>query len=161
LSVIHAEALRAVIVAAEEGYPEECCGLLIGRRSAGDAVEITATVAAANVAPGDRRRRFEIDPALRLRTMRGLVGGCNAIVGHYHSHPDRPTTPSPTDVAMAYEPDLLWLITAVVGGKATETAAFVIRSGRIRRLGLALAAAHAPHSAGLGAGGEDEGCSEA
>lgn len=138
---IQAAALEAIVAAAEASYPEECCGLLIGRRDRDGSVEIARVEPSENVAPESRRQRFEIDPALRLRIMRNLAGGSDSIVGHYHSHPDRPAKPSHRDVAMAYEPDLVWMIVAVNAGQASETAIFRIDQPRVDRLALIVRAA--------------------
>lgn len=135
--LIGAETLATIAKAAERAYPEECCGLLIGRRSDG-AVTITRARASPNVAGSAKTRRFEIDPALRFDLTRALRGGLDAIVGHYHSHPDHPAEPSPTDVAAAFEPDLVWLITAVPAGRAGQTAAFRIDGERVIRLDLVI-----------------------
>ncbi len=107
-------AVRAQVASeAEAAYPEECCGLLVGRRRADGAIALERAVASANVAAGEKRDRFEVDPRLRFALMRELAGTARAIVGHYHSHPDHPAMPSATDRAMAFEPDLIWLIIAV------------------------------------------------
>ncbi len=133
---IEARALRQIREDGERRYPEESCGLLVGRRLASGAVEVSEAHAAANVQEGARDRRFEIDPALRFRLMRALAGGTETIVGHYHSHPDQPAVPSVQDLAMAFEPELVWLITSITAGRAAETAAFRIDEARARRLTL-------------------------
>jgi proteasome lid subunit RPN8/RPN11 len=121
-SVIHLGALlrRQVSAAAEAAYPNECCGLLIGRGDAGDDCAVDRVIASPNVVEGDPRQGFEIDPKLRLETMRALRGGPERILGHYHSHPDHPALPSARDRDMAYEPELIWLIVGVAGGNTTE-----------------------------------------
>ncbi len=128
--------ISGIAAAAERAYPEECCGLLIGRRSA-RAVHVDEAAESANVA-GDRRRRFEVDPALRLTLMRRLRGGDSGIVGHYHSHPDGPDEPSAHDAAMAFEPELIWLLVAVRCGEAAAPGAFLFDAGAglFRRLQL-------------------------
>lgn len=114
--------LGRIAMAAEGAYPEECCGLLVGRRTEA-AVQIDEAAASTNIA-GERRRRFEVDPTLRLSLMRTLRGTGRDIVGHYHSHPDGPDEPSAQDAAMAFEPDLIWLVVAVLRGRATAPGAF-------------------------------------
>lgn len=121
--VIDAAHLRTIEQAAECAYPCECCGLLIGRRSALGWLRVSAVAASANVDPRPRDR-YEVDPALRLRLMRRLRDGDEAIVGHYHSHPDAPAVPSAHDIAMAFEPQLIWLIVSVDRGRAGPLAAF-------------------------------------
>lgn len=121
---------RRILAAAEAAWPEECCGLLVGRGH--DPVEVTRVVPTANIAQ-DRHARFEVDPAARLSLERELraardtldpAPGDERLVGHYHSHPGGPARPSPTDAARAFEPDLVWLVVAVTDGRATELAAW-------------------------------------
>lgn len=128
--------MRQIREDGERCYPEESCGLLVGRRLACGTVEVSEAHPGANVADVARHRRFEIDPALRFRLMRTLAGGTETIVGHYHSHPDQPAVPSGHDLAMAFEPELVWLITSITAGQAAETAAFRIDDAGARRLTL-------------------------
>jgi len=85
----------------------ECCGLLIG---AG-----ISTVAVARIQPtrnvaAEPSRRFEIDPQEQFNLLRGLRGTAQRIVGHYHSHPQGVPAPSNFDLAMAHDPEAVWLI---------------------------------------------------
>lgn len=102
--------------AAAAALPEECCGLLVGRRLA-DGWGLTRSLASPNLAR-DRRHFFEIDPALHIALLRSLraAGGAEEVIGHYHSHPAGPARPSPRDLAAAHDPEALWLI---LGGPAT------------------------------------------
>lgn len=134
--LIEDRVLRQIREDGERRYPEESCGLLVGRRRPSGSVEVAEAHAGANVAPEARGRRFEIDPALRFHLLRALSGRPETIVGHYHSHPDRPAAPSAYDKEMAFEPDLVWLITAIADGRAVETAAFRIDGAGARRLTL-------------------------
>jgi proteasome lid subunit RPN8/RPN11 len=137
--------LRQIREDGERRYPEESCGLLVGRRQPGGSVEVVEAHAGANVAPEARERRFEIDPALRFRLLRALSGRPETIVGHYHSHPDGSAAPSAYDRAMAFEPELVWLITAIAAGQALETAAFRIDGAGTRRHTLVIRGEDAQH----------------
>lgn len=117
--------LRRIAAAAERAYPEEGCGLLIGRAEPDGRLRVTDLADSANVADAAMRRcRFEVDPAVRFAIMRRLRGTGMDVVGHWHSHPDGRAEPSTHDAAMAFEPDLAWLIVAVAGGRAGAAAAF-------------------------------------
>ena len=98
-----AAALRAQARAA---LPDEACGLLLGAPG-----RVTRAVAARNVAP-QPARGFEIDPAALLRVHREARQGGEAVVGHYHSHPNGRVEPSRTDAARAAEDGQLWIIVA-------------------------------------------------
>ena len=141
--LIPLDGLRAVSAAAEAAYPEEACGLLVGRRIPGGHARVTRVEAAVNVA-ADRRTGFEVDPGLRIGLERELRGTDQAIVGHYHSHPDGPARPSATDLAKAFEPDLIWLIVAVVRRQASQVLAF---TPRLDRSGFREIAIHAVEGA--------------
>ena len=123
--------LEAIVAAAEASYPNEACGLLVGRWSAPGHCRLRRAVPSANLAP-DPSVAFEIDPALRLDLQRRLRGGGQRVVGLYHSHPDGPTRPSARDLARAWEPGLLWLILSVPAGEPVLTAAHLVerRDGR-------------------------------
>ena len=115
------EQLRAIERAAEAAYPEEACGLLVGRSAPGGGYRVSAVEASVNVAEPPRTRRFEVDPKLRLRLERDLRESADSVIGVYHSHPDGSARPSETDRSMIFEPDMVWLITAVADGKAGAT----------------------------------------
>jgi proteasome lid subunit RPN8/RPN11 len=55
--------------------------------------------------------------------MRELEESGGTIVGLYHSHPNHPARPSRHDRHSIWEPELLWLITAVEKREAGVTTA--------------------------------------
>lgn len=143
---IPAAQLQQIAMAAEAAYPEECCGLLVGRLRENGDIEVTRAAPSRNVALDDagaprRRDRFEVDPELRFALMRETEGTALRIVGHYHSHPDHPAEPSVHDLASALEPELIWLIVAVEKGLAGDVAAHVFDApaGQFRKIPLKIA----------------------
>ena len=118
--------LEAVTAHAESAYPAECCGLLVGTAEDCRAWRVRRVVPSRNLAPADRRDRFEIDPALQLDLQRELRGTAEAIVGVYHSHPDGQPMPSATDLESAWQPGLVWLIAAVHSGRLAATTAHLL-----------------------------------
>jgi proteasome lid subunit RPN8/RPN11 len=126
--------LKAIVDEAEAAYPKECCGLLVGRDNGAGALVVTRVVISDNLAQGSGHDRFEVDPQVRFNVIRELDecaadnGTRHRIIGHYHSHPNHPAQPSITDLDMAYEPNLVWLITSVVDGQATLTTAHCVNS---------------------------------
>lgn len=118
--------LKQIVDAAEAAFPEECCGLIVGRSQAPDRLLATRLAVSDNVATDDRRQRFEIDPRVRLRIEREVRGGPERVIGVYHSHPGHRAQPSLRDLSMAFEPDLVWLITSVIDGQAVHTTAHAL-----------------------------------
>lgn len=111
---------------AEAAYPNEACGLFIGHAGPSERYEVARLVQSPNVAD-DKHRRFEVDPGLRIGLERELRGGAQKIIGVWHSHPDGPSRPSATDLAAAFEPEFVWVITAVMQGQVTMTEAYLLR----------------------------------
>ena len=111
---------------AERTFPEECCGILIGRHRRNDehepggATVVDTAMPAENVAAGDRRSRYDIDARALLRAHREARETGREVVGYYHSHPLHPAVPSARDREHAW-PGVGYLIVAVdPGGAAAE-----------------------------------------
>ncbi len=127
--VIASAELRRIVDCCETAYPREACGLLVGHDEGGGpdrTVHLVGVEPSANVTEDNERSRFEVDPALRLRLQKELRGGPERVIGLYHSHPDSGAQPSQTDLAAAWEPELVWLVTSVMGGQAVHTSAHVL-----------------------------------
>ena len=111
----------AILDSARAARPAEACGLLVGRGRG--RLTVTRIVPAANLlahVPG----RFELDPRVRLAVEKECRGSPERVLGHWHSHPGGPASPSAADLAMAYEPDLVWLIVAVAADGTVDANAF-------------------------------------
>lgn len=118
--------------AAEAAYPDECCGLLVGRAEASGDLLVSRAEASPNVAEGDTRDSFLVDPKIQFDLMRELGDGPECIVGHYHSHPDHGAAPSERDRRSVFYPDHVWVIVAVDGGRAGDMTAHLFDAGRGR-----------------------------
>ena len=111
--IVLPNACRGQILAqARETAPLECCGLLIGAGT--DVIVIDEVEQVGNVA-AQPERRFEIDPQIQFDLLRRLRGSGRRVVGHYHSHPGGRQAPSATDLAMAHDPEAIWLIVVPEG----------------------------------------------
>lgn len=114
--------------AAENAYPAECCGLLAGTGEA--SLTLTQVVNAANIAT-DPQRQFTIDPQVHFDLLRRLRGTGERVIGHYHSHPNGITGLSRQDVAMADDPNAVWVIIALDAAQHARTPlAFVCPAGQ-------------------------------
>ena len=140
--------LREITSTLKKAWPEEGCGLLIGRSLAGGRVEVDEIVAAPNVA-ANPKRAFEVDPALILRCHKRLRGTAQDVVGLFHSHPDGPPVPSPRDLERVYEPHLIWLIAAVDGAGAGDLKAYrpAPSGGHFEAVGIVVTRHAAPRRA--------------
>ncbi|MCK5439315.1 MAG: M67 family metallopeptidase [Gemmatimonadetes bacterium] len=93
-------------------YPEECCGILVGRDEGGDHI-ITESHRAKNVAEERRHERYLIDERKLIDVMKSTRGSGVDVVGFYHSHPDYPSRPSGFDTETAAWPGYSYLIASV------------------------------------------------
>ena len=98
---------------AESTYPEECCGLLLGRVTAGvkTLVEVLPTDNAWSAEAEENwpeqkelteKRRYAIRPEDMLRAMKYGRDRNLDIIGIYHSHTDCPAVPSECDRTLAW-----------------------------------------------------------
>lgn len=132
--VVPASVLAAVRYAAVAAWPAECCGLLVGRME--EAVEgrgrvwhvhravPSPNVAAPRHAPQECNDRFEIDPRVLFDTIRTARTAGDALIGHYHSHPNGSSEPSAVDREAVHYPDHAWLIVAIADGTPGGVAAW-------------------------------------
>lgn len=145
----------------EESYPHESCGVLLGRRRGG-AGEVGEVLRCANARAGASRGRYEIDPRELLAAQKRARSRGQEIVGFYHSHPDHPARPSPTDLAEAHWLGCSYVVTAVAAGRAGATASFLLAGGgeedkhfRDEQIGAAAAAAAGETAPAAFAGGRE------
>lgn len=115
----------------ETTYPEECCGFLLGHATAkGNHVATAWRVV--NRHSENRERRYTIAPGdYHAAQGEALRQGLD-IVGFYHSHPDHPAHPSPTDLAEATFPGYTYVIVSIQGGIAADLTAWSLAPDRSR-----------------------------
>lgn len=109
----------------EQSYPQECCGALLGRPEPGG-WRVEAVVPAANAAAGAEHNRYKIAPAELVKIAHRARQQALEIAGFYHSHPDHPAQWSPADLAEAHWLGCVYVITAVTGGRAVATHAYLL-----------------------------------
>lgn len=122
--------LQAIHRHGESAYPEECCGVLLGRIH-GDTRDVRQTLGIPNARTEERRRRFLITPedyrgAENTARERGLD-----LIGFYHSHPDHPARPSAYDLEHAL-PWHSYVILAVEKGRAGDCTSWILSQDRSR-----------------------------
>jgi proteasome lid subunit RPN8/RPN11 len=111
---------------AEEDYPKECCGLLLGIRD-GNSREVVDVVPCEN-ASMTPRTRYEIDVRELVRVQRDGRGRGFEIMGIYHSHPEHEAKWSETDLRDAEWVACSYLIVEVRAGVAKAERSFELVS---------------------------------
>jgi cysteine synthase B len=108
-----------------EAFPDECCGVLVGR----EAGRVTAAWPFVNTTSLDRQRRFLIGPDdYRKAEARASREGVE-ILGFYHSHPNHPAEPSAFDLDHAW-PNFSYLIVSIRDRVPREMRSWRLRADR-------------------------------
>lgn len=117
---------------AQQAYPAECCGFLLGRVDDDQQRTILGVEPVPNYAgdagggaAGDDLDRYRISPSDYLRVDRAARLKGWDILGCYHSHPDAPAAPSAIDLADAW-PWYLYVIVSVEAGHVTHLAGWTL-----------------------------------
>ncbi len=121
---------------AEQSYPQECCGFLIGARRR-LSFELIHEVPARNASAGEKTKRFLISPTEYLAAEKSAEAKNLEIIGFYHSHPNSRARPSQLDLEHAW-PNMIYLIASVNDGKIGEFGAFLLAENRKEFLPVAI-----------------------
>ena len=130
--VISAEQRKIICNHAESVYPEECCGILLGKivGMSKTVVEVIPTINAWNRAESDevdrnKNSRYSIDPQDIFTAQKQARDLQLDIIGFFHSHPDYPAIPSTCDRSQAWEV-YSYPIVSVINGKVSEIKSWVL-----------------------------------
>jgi proteasome lid subunit RPN8/RPN11 len=108
-------------------YPLEGCGIL-----AGQAGEVVHLYPITNKMQSPTA--YEMDPQQQLAAMLEIEDKGWEMTAVYHSHPLGPETPSATDIAQAYYPDMIQLIVSLRQRSQPVLRAFMIGNGRVTEI---------------------------
>lgn len=132
---VRSEHLEMIIAHAQQCYPQECCGVLLGGVE-GVLVEVVRTENGWNEEMAEwleemgmggmtKRERYAIAPQTLLKLQKDARSHHLQIIGFYHSHPDHPAIPSECDRLLAC-PDYNYIIVSVIQGQATSIKNWVL-----------------------------------
>jgi proteasome lid subunit RPN8/RPN11 len=114
---------------AEETYPEECAGALVGMDVGGGMKIVVDVWRAENTHEEERSRRFLIEP-LKIKEFEERARERDMdILGFYHSHPDHPAEPSEYDREHAW-PYYSYVIASVAQDGVKDMKSWVLRDDR-------------------------------
>jgi proteasome lid subunit RPN8/RPN11 len=100
---------------AADAYPDEGCGVLLGR-FAGGRVEVVDATSGTNLNTERSRDRYLLDPADILRADYEARDRGLELVGFWHSHPDHPARPSQFDTDHAWVDYVYVIVNTTAGG---------------------------------------------
>ena len=111
-----------------QAYPNECCGVLLGKEQEGRKV-VVDILPLQNAREDSPRNRFLILPEDLLHSDREARSRGLDILGFYHSHPDHPARPSEYDREHAW-PWYTYLIVAVEQGIPRDLTGWLLSDDR-------------------------------
>jgi proteasome lid subunit RPN8/RPN11 len=126
---IHQSVVNDLVAHAQEEAPNECCGLLV---ATADAIVQNVRTSNADSSPS----RYRVDPEQHFALIRALRGTARYIAGAYHSHPHSGATPSPTDIAEAFDAHLLYVIVSLQEVDRPDVRGFWIQNGNFVEIPL-------------------------
>jgi proteasome lid subunit RPN8/RPN11 len=112
-----------------QAYPNECCGIMIGRDMSDGACTrriVERLEPMANVFDAaQQRRRFAVDPLALMRAEKSAAAEGRLVIGFYHSHPDHPARPSEFDREHAW-PFYSYVIVSIAQGAAVDMTSWIL-----------------------------------
>lgn len=119
------ELYESLLAQIDERYPEEACGLIAGRDNRAARHYPVENILHSPVA-------FEMEPIQQIRAMLAMEAAGLELLAIYHSHPNGPARPSPSDIAQAYYPETMQIIISLSDRARPSLRAFMIRDGHVR-----------------------------
>ena len=109
--------------------PHECCGLLLGKNG-----KIQRTLPMTNTEPSPET--YFMDPLEQIEVFTDMKKKGETLIGIYHSHPKGPSTPSRTDLEMAFHQDAVYIIISLEKKTTPELKAFILEKGSFKKIKL-------------------------
>jgi len=114
----------------ESAYPNECCGVLIGKIDSSGVKTVKYTEVIRNAREDDEQyHRFLITPEDMMQAERNARKRKQDVIGFYHSHPDHPAIPSDYDKEHAL-PFFSYVIVSVMQNKSEELTSWELTADR-------------------------------
>jgi proteasome lid subunit RPN8/RPN11 len=140
---INSAQIKMIFDRAKATYPEECCGILLGKISGNDKIvmEAISTINAwGDSASSDFKQnnerdrtshnRYLIPPQAIFQAQKDARAQQLEIIGFFHSHPDAPAIPSECDRSLAWE-IYSYPIVSVIQGEVETISSWVLDSNGI------------------------------
>ena len=139
--------LKIIYKYAEDIYPEECCGILLGRIDGLSKMvvevietintwqnsEVTTELTSSDDLNRTKHSRYTISPRDIFQSQKRGRDLQLDIIGFFHSHPDAPSIPSTCDRDRAWE-IYSYPIISVINGKISDIQSWVLDSEGIFQL---------------------------
>ena len=118
------KASKQMDLAANRAYPDECCGILLGKvdeNAEKGYVEVLEAREATNQIQGGRKAtHFAMDPLFLYQVEHEIEGSGLEVIGFFHSHPDCKAIFSEEDIKYMI-PGLVYIVLSVTKEGVIET----------------------------------------
>ncbi len=120
--------INGIILHAIESYPIEACGYLGKERGV-----IASQYRLRNA--NESKEHFSFDPEEQFNTVRRIRENKETPGAVYHSHPETEARPSPEDIKLAFDPDILYIIVSLKHNRP-DVRCFSIRERQVSLIEL-------------------------
>jgi proteasome lid subunit RPN8/RPN11 len=120
---INSEAWETMVAHAQSTFPDECCGVMIGKID-GEMKNVTSAIAVENAYKGKQEDRYEIRPEDLLAADKNARAHGLDLIGIFHSHPDCDAYFSKTDLENSC-PWYSFVVLSIKGGKFDHANSFL------------------------------------
>jgi len=115
----------------QAAFPLEACGLLAGQDNSVSHIYFIENILHSPVA-------FEMDAQQQIEVMLNSEALDLNLLAAYHSHPQGPQSPSETDIAKAYYPEMIQIIISLLDQSSPSVRAFTIINEHVADIRLIL-----------------------
>lgn len=127
---IKSEIAKKIFAQGEQEAPVEACGYLAGKDDG-----ITKHFPMRN--QDQSSEHFTLDPQEQFSVIRRARSEGLEILAVYHTHPVSPARPSPEDVKLAYDPNIIYVIASLLNG-SQRIKAFRINKGQVVEVNIVI-----------------------
>jgi proteasome lid subunit RPN8/RPN11 len=123
--VLSEELYREIETEGVRAFPNECCGVMVGRDVAGSRIVDRLQVLTNSFEAEEQYHRFRLDPKEYIAVEKAAGEEGKLVLGFYHSHPDHPARPSEYDRAHAW-PFYSYAIISIMAGKPADMTSWLL-----------------------------------
>lgn len=128
--IVQNEHIEEIEKHGKNSFPNECCGLLLGKIEDGIKV-LEETLPIANAREEEsQRNRYLISSEERFKAERYARKKGLGVIGCYHSHPNAPARPSGYDLEHAPFPVESFMIVSIVDGEPDNLTSWILADDR-------------------------------
>lgn len=116
--------LNRIVNHCKKQYPQEACGLLVGKHNKVEGIFSTKNVR-------NSSSEYLVDPEQQFKIFEKIQSENKELLGIYHSHPATSAFPSAKDKQRAFYPETSYVIVSLQNFSNPQIRCFKIREGKV------------------------------